>query len=241
MLDRYAQATVADLNPTLRDWDFGGGRGLLLHGPAGTGKTHAAVALFKRERERPPAKFVSVARFLFEKKRQMSGPTDWREPDWRGVRFVVLDDFDKARLTEWAREELFIAIDTLYNRCVPIVVTSNLTPAQFAQHVGPYVADRLKEMVVPVPMLGASRRRAPDVPARSHPASHAQGGHGQPSPADGLAQGASHESELVAGTDCPLEGERTASDGVEHRSDLSPEEWARAEARLHVLLGRVDA
>jgi hypothetical protein len=44
---------------------------------------------------------------------------------------------------------------------VPVIVTSNLSPRDFAKHSGEYITDRIKEMVVPVPMLGVSRRVAP--------------------------------------------------------------------------------
>jgi DNA replication protein DnaC len=244
MLARYEHASVADLAAPLNAWQWGGGRGVLLHGPAGTGKTHAAVALWRHFQSTHPAtdlssgtSFVSVARLFQEKRRQMDGRQSegWKEPDWRRSRFVVFDDWDKVRMSEWVQEELFSIIDILYCRRVPIVVTSNLLPRDFARISGPYVTDRIKEMVVPIAMTGPSRRVAP---SGSHEASHAEEGHGQSSPARGVDAGASHEPELVARADCPLEGERAAQAGVEHRSDLSPEEWARAEARLHVLLGR---
>lgn len=170
MLTRYEQATVLDLDEQLQGWSFEGGRGLLLHGDKGTGKTHAAYALWRDWLARnpadslnPDAPFVSLARLFKEKRAAMDDKQTpgWSEPSWKSVRFVVFDDWDKCRWSEWVAEEMFSIIDTLYCRMVPIIVTSNLTPRAFAQHSGEFITDRIKEMVVPVPMLGQSRRRSP--------------------------------------------------------------------------------
>lgn len=166
MLERYSQATLADLDSPLNDWDFDGGRGLLLYGPKGTGKTHAAVALRDAAMQSMSlpssfAPYVSLARLMQEKRRAMNVDTGWREPDWRSVRFVVFDDWDKLRWSEWVAEEMFGIVDTLYCRMIPVVITSNLRPRDFARHSGQYVADRVKEMCVPVELAGVSRRMTP--------------------------------------------------------------------------------
>jgi hypothetical protein len=240
MLERYAHASVADLEPTLRDWDFSGGRGLLLHGPAGTGKTHAAVALWRQHRGAyTPAKFVSVVRLMQEKRRAMNDAqtAGWVEPNWKVARFVVFDDFDKARWSEWVAEEMFAIIDTLYARCVPIIVTTNHSPRELAGRVGEYTADRLREMVVPVLVGGQSRRSAP---SGSYTASHAEGGHGQSSPADGVDAGASHQSQSEAESDGAFARVGVAEAGV---GRPSPEEWMdpaakrAAEAQVRLLVG----
>lgn len=253
MLIRYEQATVLDLDPALQAWDWGGGRGLLLHGPKGTGKTHAAVAMWKDWQARNPAQsldasapFVSLARLMQEKRRSFDGKETpgWAEPNWKSVRFVVFDDWDKCRWSEWVAEEMFSIIDTLYCRMVPIIVTSNLTPAEFARHSGEYVTDRIKEMVVPVPMLGQSRRKAPDVRATgtaAHPG-HASRGNGLPSPADCADAGPAAQPEQQAEPHGALARVRPTQDGVGREreapaSDLSPAERDAAEAHLRVLLG----
>lgn len=167
MLTRYEQATVLDLDEQLQGWSFEGGRGLLLHGDKGTGKTHAAYALWRDWLARNPADslnldapFVSLARLFKEKRAAMDDKQTpgWSEPSWKSVRFVVFDDWEKARQSEWVQEELFSIIDTLYCRMIPIIVTTNLPPNQFIRCSGEFVGDRLREMVVPYHMAGASRR-----------------------------------------------------------------------------------
>lgn len=175
-LSLYEKATVADLEPPLNDWDFSGGRGLLLYGDPGVGKTYAAYALWRQFCNHPTdcafpimsgrvAPFLSVAQYIRETKAAFDlkpeakpTPIKWEQ----SVRFAVFDDFDKARLTDWAREEMFAIIDTLYTRQIPVVITSNCpTPKAFINHVGPYIGDRIKAMCVPHPMKGQSRRRSP--------------------------------------------------------------------------------
>jgi len=69
---------------------------------------------------------------------------------------VVLDDLGAEKQTEWACEQLYIAIDRRYGRMAPLVVTSNLLPEQ----LDPRIASRLQhqDYATVVRFSGTDRR-----------------------------------------------------------------------------------
>jgi DNA replication protein DnaC len=155
---------------------------LILAGPKGTGKTHAAWALFAHHATNATwdtlragaAVFWSLPQLL---DRLRPGNEEYTKPSasaWEGSSGVphridhmhsaqhspllILDDVGAERLTDWGREQLFLLIDHRYNQMLPTIVTTNLTPAELKQNIGDRIADRLVQGALLVPMTGQSRR-----------------------------------------------------------------------------------
>jgi DNA replication protein DnaC len=62
------------------------------------------------------------------------------------VDWLFLDDLGAEKATSWAITTLFLIIDRRIREMLPTVVTTNLTPEQIEEQLGPRVASRLSGM-----------------------------------------------------------------------------------------------
>jgi DNA replication protein DnaC len=134
------------------------GKGLLLFGGVGNGKTFAAAcivnALIDKGYPCMLAKLSDIAKDIFDGK---LSPHDLNK-----YALLVLDDLMAERKTEYMQEIVFNVIDSRYNANLPTIVTSNLSvdaiknPADLAYQ---RIFSRLLEMCVPIEVKGEDRRR----------------------------------------------------------------------------------
>lgn len=114
---------------------------LLLAGRGGTGKSMVGWLLYKRaiEHERP-AVAIPLAELLGQFRRYECGSEqlpvvtseDLRDSSRRW--YLFLDEFDKARPTEFAAEQLFLLMDAVYTYRHQLVVTSNIGKDDLRAH-----------------------------------------------------------------------------------------------------------
>lgn len=155
------------LPPELANWDRS--RGLLLHGPRGTGKTQAVTRLVveavkELRHQAPRVAFVSTSMLFADLRRQMNDK-ELEVPAVERMRkasLVVLEDLGKERPSPWVHEQTFVLFDDLYARDVELLVTTNLQSAQLEDRIGEYALDRLREMVTPIYIGGESHRANPN-------------------------------------------------------------------------------
>lgn len=123
----------------------------------GTGKTWAAIAFAHHLSETRGLRFkyVSAARMFAEMRLSFDGGPAYRPPIGTPI---ILDDIGKERVSDWVREWLFVLVDAAWSEGVPMIVTSNKTSKNIASVVGDAVADRMRDMLVTVEVLGESRR-----------------------------------------------------------------------------------
>ncbi len=145
-----------------RQWAAFGG-GLMLTGEVGVGKTAiAGAAALARLRSRPM--FWTSAPLLFARLGSGFGSEqrDWALNLLSGRRALVLDDIDKARPTEYAAEQVFLAIDQRVEHLAPLMTTSNLTASQLADRwpepYGPALSSRLVGYCKTIYITGPDRR-----------------------------------------------------------------------------------
>lgn len=137
-----------------------------LCGPVGTGKTQYAWAAtvawsqHRRERVRP----VQRATALFDELRPGNDQVRAIIDDCQRAPLLALDDLGAEKASEWTRERVYEIVDERYAWQRPVLITSNLTPMQLAEHVGERVASRLSEMCTVLPVLGRDRRRPQPAP-----------------------------------------------------------------------------
>jgi len=157
------------------------GRGLMLIGKIGTGKTHLAVALLKALITERGAKglFYDCTNLLDDLKNSYEKKVSLTEREVLTPIFnaevLVLDELGAAKITDWASDSIARVINTRYNDGRTTIVTSNydnLPPAGIGERdswtireetlgdrIGERMRSRLQEMCVPVYMEGLDYRQ----------------------------------------------------------------------------------
>lgn len=137
--------------------------GLLLWGPAGTGKTFYAACIANALIEKGvPVLMTSIPKIL----NQISGAfqTDRNEMLQEMMRYhlLILDDFGVERESEYSMEQLFLVVDERYKSRLPLIVTTNysmdrlLHPADLTHQ---RIYDRLLSMCIPIRFSGKDYRK----------------------------------------------------------------------------------
>ena len=140
--------------------------GMYIYGESGVGKTHLACALAKYLLESGiDVMFYNTGDFL-EKLREEFQKTDGEEDyffslfretmDFKGV--LVFDDIGAEKISDWARERIYLIINKKYEDMVPIIFTSNVDLEIISARMGDRVASRIKEMTKEVKQRGKDRR-----------------------------------------------------------------------------------
>ncbi len=143
--------------------------GFGLYGDVGTGKTYAVCSALRYLGEKLHKRsFVSAPDLSLELQTSFSDQSEGAEKilnRYASVPILVIDDFDKLRLTDFVASSIFALIDARYNAELPLIVTSNTAPAAlrsvFAKHhsYGDAIVDRLVEMTpLWIKLEGKSRR-----------------------------------------------------------------------------------
>jgi DNA replication protein DnaC len=176
---RYQDAIPTD--PAALAWLegflFGEPEGLLLLGATGRGKTHLAYGLIRmliaaqcgHLYRRVGVIGGSVPTLLSElrpgkqTKIKYTSDGEYYEIDhmqnYKSVSLLFLDDLGAEKASDWTSETLYQIIDHRYNHMLPVIVASNLPPADLAKSIGDRLASRLTEMCQTVVIKGEDRRR----------------------------------------------------------------------------------
>jgi len=142
-------------------------RGIYIHGPVGTGKTHFAYAI-KKKYDYPEAGRFSRFRNMTELLRDMRQDFDLdacdRQADVDGLMddesLVIIDDVGSEKITEWVAETFYLIVNKRYNAMAPTIFTSNLNPQDLAERVGDRTVSRIVEMCDIVELSGSDKRTA---------------------------------------------------------------------------------
>lgn len=137
------------------------GKGLLLYGGVGTGKTFAAAcivnALIDTGKLCLMTNFARVLNTLWSIEEKQAYIDSFNKFD-----LLVLDDLGTERRSEYAQEQVFNVIDSRYRAKLPLIITTNLSIEEIKKpdSVGnSRIYDRVLEMCHPVEVNGHSRRR----------------------------------------------------------------------------------
>ena len=138
------------------------GKGLLLHGTVGTGKTYFAACIANRLID----KGYSVLMTNFSRlTNQIQGTFDGKQEyidSLNRYTLLIIDDLGIERKTEFMQEMVYNIIDSRYRSGLPFIVTTNLTTDEIKkpQDIGyTRIYDRVLERCHPVAVEGISRRR----------------------------------------------------------------------------------
>lgn len=136
------------------------GKGLLLHGGVGTGKTYIACMIANALIDKGyPVLVTNFNRILntlqgtFEKQEYIDSLNKFK--------LLIIDDLGIERDTGYAKEQVFSIIDGRYRAELPMIITTNLTMQKLATETDlsyKRVYDRIIERCYPVEVAGESRR-----------------------------------------------------------------------------------
>ena len=137
------------------------GKGLLLYGNTGTGKTYTACEIANALIDKGyPVLVTNFARILntlqstFEKQEYIDG--------FNSFQLLVIDDLGIERDTAFAKEQVFNVIDSRYRSGLPMIITTNLTMEKIKNPEdieNRRIYDRILERCFPIEVDGSSRRR----------------------------------------------------------------------------------
>jgi DNA replication protein DnaC len=137
------------------------GKGLLLFGTVGTGKTYAAACIANALIDRGiPVLMTNFARIANTVGGMWEGKQEYYDSLNR-FPLLILDDLAAERKTEYMSEIVFNVIDARYRAGLPLIITTNLT-AEELKHPSDIsyqrTFSRLLEMCLPVEVKGKDKR-----------------------------------------------------------------------------------
>lgn len=138
------------------------GKGLLLYGTVGTGKTYAACEVANALIDRGiPCLVTNFAQLANRIQGLYEDRQDYIDSLSR-YDLLVIDDLGAERKSEFMQEMVFNIVDARYRSGLPMIVTSNLTIEQIKSPENANysrIYDRIIERCFPVEVSGKSRRR----------------------------------------------------------------------------------
>lgn len=137
------------------------GKGLLLFGTCGVGKTYAALeianALMDELYSARFSTFAAIANDLFDNPSKQA----YINALTQNYDLLCIDDYAAERNTPWMNEQLFSVIDARCKAKKPLIVTTNLTRSEMFDKTNTEryrICSRLTELCIAVEVGGKDRR-----------------------------------------------------------------------------------
>jgi len=160
----YRRATLQDLSEPLQQnvlrWLRKPQRGLLISGPAGTGKTHMAATIVRESIKRAQNAVFQRAAELYAALRGCYAGAQFESQvlvPLVKASLLTLDDLGAGSLSDHERRYALEILDCRANGEMPTVVTTNWSLPQISERIDDRIASRLAAFTY-LQMTGADRR-----------------------------------------------------------------------------------
>lgn len=138
------------------------GKGLLIYGGVGTGKTYTAASIANALIDKGiPAMVTNFARISNKLQERFEKKQTYLD-NLNKFDLLVLDDLAAERSTEYMQEIVYNVIDARYRAGLPMIITTNLSIETIKNPENPTdnrIYDRILEKCFPVEVKGKSHRR----------------------------------------------------------------------------------
>lgn len=138
------------------------GKGLLLYGNVGTGKSYLAACianeLIDKDYSVLMTNFSTLTNKIHEK---FEGRQEYID-SLNKYSLLIIDDLGAERKSDYMQEQVFTIIDSRYRSGKPMIITTNLSAEEMKnpKEMGnARIYDRILERCHPIAVTGASRRR----------------------------------------------------------------------------------
>jgi DNA replication protein DnaC len=142
------------------------GVGLMLKGPVGTMKTTFAVAVLRQYIQEGGSglfmPMVSLLDTIFTLKAKSLEEWASFEHKLKNVKLLLLDDLGAEHTEGWVLTKVDAIITERYNRCLPIIITTNMSTEQLKQTYAERIMDRLRSTSKVITFAGKSLREKPE-------------------------------------------------------------------------------
>ncbi|MBS6510383.1 MAG: ATP-binding protein [Clostridiales bacterium] len=138
------------------------GKGLLLHGSVGTGKTYAACEVANALINKGyPVLVTNFSRITNTVQGMFEGRQEYID-SLNDFALLVLDDLGAERESSYMQEMVYTIIDSRYRAGLPMIVTTNISIEQIKKTDNMErmrIYDRILERCFPIDVSGSSKRR----------------------------------------------------------------------------------
>lgn len=132
---------------------------LVLIGNCGTGKTHLVASITNVLIDRGIKVLYGTYTDHLNKIKAEFGTNGNYLEQMQTAPLLVVDDYGKEKEGAWTDEIWFSVINARYERMLPTIITSNLSPVEFGESNGNAVQSRLSEMAMIMRVEGKDWRR----------------------------------------------------------------------------------
>lgn len=138
------------------------GRGLLIYGNIGTGKTYGAAAVANALIDNGVSVLMTNFSRIINQLQETFDRRQQKIDNLNQYELLVIDDLGAERSTDYTNEIIYSVIDARYRAGKPLIVTTNLSMSELKNPPNVATAriyDRILEKCFPIEMNGESQRR----------------------------------------------------------------------------------